>query len=155
VRISADALKDFRRDVAPPPAPVEPILSAVEEARAIANDSDHDPVVGARKRRMLAILRRPATPEPRDAEVLALLAAAGALPLERREDLLMARQRLAAVGSLDDEPPAVRRLREQLGLAPGDGNAFAEALLGHATDLSAFSENWPVGYGGPFGLHSL
>ena len=129
MRLSRDELRKFDRAVAPAPAPVEPALPAAEEAALIAGDKDGDPVVALRRARVLAMLRRAATPEGVDAELIALLAAARALPLDRREDRLSARQRLVGIGKLSNPPPGVSELVRKLGVAPGDGTAFAEALL--------------------------
>jgi len=81
VRISRDELRKFNRVVPPAPAPIEPLLSAAEEARLIASGKDPDPNVAARRARALTVIRRPAPPAPADAELLTLLAAARALPL--------------------------------------------------------------------------
>src|SRR4051794_22938046 len=128
--IRREDLRKYSRPVPPPPRPIEPVLSAVEEAALIASSRRRDdPVVAARRARVLTLLRRPATPEGADAELVALLAAARALPLERDEDRLAARQQLVGIGRVADPPPEVRRLLRKFGVAPGDGPAFAEALL--------------------------
>ena len=150
VRISRDDLQKFEREVPPPPPPIEPLLPAVEEARLIAGDEGDEPSVAYRRARALAILRRAATPEGADAELLALLAAARALPLERREDRLSARQRLIGIGDLKDPPPEVRKLMRKLRTQPGDGAAFADALLRASQDTVPFHEgdfgsNYPAG----------
>ena len=99
--------------------PCEPALPAAEEAALIAGDKDGDPVIALRRARVLAMLRRAATPEGVDAELIALLAAARALPLDRREDWLSARQRLVDIGKLSNPPPGVSELVRKLGVAPG------------------------------------
>ncbi len=81
-------------------------------------------------------MRRPATPEGADAELVALLASARALPLERRDDRLAARQRLVGIGRLPDPPPEVRKLMNKHGVAVGDGPGFADALLRAGDDGS-------------------
>jgi hypothetical protein len=150
MRVNAKDLSKFDRDVGPPPPPIEPVLPAAEEAKLIASDSD-DPTVVARRARVQTIVRRPATPEGADAELVALLAAARALPLERRTDRLCARQRLVGIGGLREPPPEVTRLMTKFGVAPRDGTAFAEALLARTQDTTPFHEgsgfgsNYPPG----------
>jgi hypothetical protein len=129
MRIGEDDLDKFKRPIPPPPPPIEPALPAAEEAALIASGRDDDPVINARRARVLRILRRPATPEGADAELVALLAAARALPLERRQDRLAARQRLVGIGSLSNPPREVRNLSARLRVSPGDGAALADALL--------------------------
>ena len=149
MRVTSEELANFRRDVPPPPPPIEPVLSAREEARLIASARRDNPEIDARRARVLALLRRPAAPEGADAELIALVAAARALPLERPDDRAKARMRLAEIGRLKDPPPEVVKLLRQLGLAPGDSQAFAEALLPHKHDVSEFSQNSYEGGTGP------
>ena len=145
VRISRDELRKFDRAVGPAPPPVEPLMSAVEEVRLIRDRTLHDPVTEARRDRVRALLRRPAPPEGTDAELVALLAAARALPLERPEDRAYARMRLAEIGRLKDPPAEVRKLLARFGLDPGDSDAFADALLPPKHDISRFSQNSYIG----------
>lgn len=148
MRLRADELQKFNRPVAPSPPPIEPLLAAPEEAALIAKGSRSDTTVAARRARVRALLRRPATPEGADAELFALVAAARALPLERPEDRLSARLRLVGIGSAKTPPLEVRRLSDRLHLAPGDGAAFADALMPRDGDLSAFSEGGGSGASG-------
>ena len=148
MRVSRDELRRFSRAVSDPPPRVEPLLPAAEEARLIADAKPDDPLVAARRQRVLALVRRPAPPEGADAELLALLAAARALPLERRQDRLRARQRLVEIGRLKEPPPEVAKLLDRLGAEPGDGQAFADALLPPTRDIGAFHES-RVGFMNP------
>lgn len=136
MRIRRDDLDGLGSRLGPPPPPVEPRLTVEEEVALLAGDRRGDPSIHARRERVLRLLRRAATPEGGDAELVALLAAAEALPLEVKDDRLCARQRLAGIGNLDDPPPAVRALLDDLGLMPGDGEAFAERLLPARRDFS-------------------
>jgi hypothetical protein len=107
----------------------------------IADADPADVLVAARRQRVLALLRRPATPEGADAELVALLAAARALPLERREDRLKARRRLADIGGLKEPPLEVAKLLDRFGIQAGDGQAFADALLPPTHDIGEFYES--------------
>lgn len=141
--VSRDDLEKFNRRVPPLPPRIEPQLSAAEEAKLIADSNSDDPTLSLRRDRVLAILRRAATPDGEDAELVALLAAAGALPLEKREDRLSARQRLVGIGNLSDPPAEVRKLFKTLRVPPGNGEAFAEALLPASRDsVGDFFTNW-------------
>ena len=149
MRVRRDALRKFDRRVAPAPAPIEPRLSAFDEARRIVKGDPSDPDVWARRTRALALLRRPATPEGADAELLALLAAAGALPVERRDDRLSARLRLVAIANVKDPLPEVAKLFAKLRASPGDGEAFAEALLPASQDSGGnFFIDWGMNASG-------
>jgi len=149
MRVRRDDLRKFNRAVAPAPAPIEPRLSAFDEAQRIAKGDASDPDVRGRRARALVLLRRPETPEGSDAELIALLAAARALPLERREDRLSARQRLVAIGSIKDPPPEVAKLFTKLRMPPGDGAAFAEALLPSSRDsVGNFFIDWGMNASG-------
>jgi hypothetical protein len=142
MRVDRKQLRQFGRRASPPAPPrVEPLLAAVDEARVIAKADPADPRVAARRDRVLVLLRRPATPEGADAELVALLAAARALPLERREDRLKARRQLADIARLEEPPSEVARLLDRLGIKPGDGQAFADALLPPTRDIGDFYES--------------
>jgi hypothetical protein len=86
--------------------------------------------LAARQSRVHAIIRHPAEPAGRDAELLALLAATGSLPLHGRADHLHARTRLASIA---DPPPAVQALADELALDPAD---LAERLLPAPRDVA-------------------
>jgi hypothetical protein len=60
------------------------------------------------------MIRTAAAPTGTDAELFALLAAAGALPIERAQDHLHARLRLSDIGQHDAVPPAVAALAQEL-----------------------------------------
>jgi hypothetical protein len=140
MRIRLDDLRDFERSVGPAPPPIEPRLPAREEAALIAKGGS-DPTVAKRRARVVKLLRRPATPEGADAELVALLAHKHALPLDRREDRLDARQQLFGIGSLKEPPPEVRALCDRLRVKPGDGKAFADALLPPKHDIGTMRES--------------
>jgi len=141
MRIGRDELRDFDRAVKPAPAPIEPVLPAAEEAALIAaKDDGRDPVVAARRRRVLAILRRAAPPEGADAELVTLLAAARALPMEDRTDRLSARMRLIEIGRATDPPPEVVKVLDRLHLSAGDAEPFADALLPPHQDIGRFTD---------------
>src|SRR5690349_20436991 len=53
MRVRRDELRKFNRAVAPAPAPIEPRLSAFDEARLIAEGDASDPDVRARRARTL------------------------------------------------------------------------------------------------------
>ena len=144
MRVSRDDLDKFSGAVAPAPAPIEPTLPAAQEAALIAKGKGDDPVILARRARVLAILRRPAPPEGSDAELVALLAAAGALPIERDIDRVKARARLFQIGQLASPPPEVLRLCKKRGIAVGDGTAFAEALMPARVGTTAETSLGPV-----------
>ena len=148
MRVNSDDLRRFAGGVTPPPAPVEPLLAPAEEARQIADRRRTDPVTAARRRRVLALIRRPAPPEGADAELLTLLAVARALPLERPDDGLDARRRLVDIARLRDPPQVVRDLLRRTGVGPGEEQKFAEALLPSSRDISAFHES-EAGFPGP------
>jgi hypothetical protein len=78
-----------------------------------------------------ATIHRAAPPGDRDAELLALLAATGSLPLESRSDHLHARVRLASIAS---PPPAVAALADELGL---DAAGLVERLLPAPRDVAS------------------
>jgi hypothetical protein len=145
MRVGRDELRKFGRTVGPAPPPVEPLLTAAEEVCLIRDGTSNDPVTDARRARVCALLRRPAPPEGTDAEIIALLAEARALPLQRPEDRINARLRLADIGRMTDPPPAVRMLLGRLGLKPGDSQALADALVPPRPDLSDFTQNSYVG----------
>jgi hypothetical protein len=73
---------------------------------------------GARMRerdaRLKAIVARPDAPTGREAELVAFLAATGALPTENRAAHLQARTRLASITAV---PPSVAALADELGLS--------------------------------------
>jgi len=139
MRVSSDDLRKFARGVAPAPAPIEPLLPPAEEARQIADRKRVDEVTAARRRRVLALIRRPAPPEGSDAELLIVLAAARALPLERPEDRLDARQRLVDIARLKDPPKEARTLLRMMGVGPGQ--KFADTLLPPGRSISDFHES--------------
>jgi hypothetical protein len=90
--------------------------------------------IPARRARVCAIVRRPAPPSGGDAELLALLAAAGSLPLDGRADHLHARTRLA---SIQDPPPAITALADELALDLAD---LTERLLPAPRDVASGAE---------------
>ncbi len=85
-----------------------------------------------RQRRVMAVVRRPATPIAPDAELLVLLADCRALFLGR-EDHLHARMRIASIREGDEMPPVVDSLRTRIGV--GSMSELAEALLPASRDL--------------------
>ncbi len=87
--------------------------------------------VAARQARVHAMIRHPAPPAGRDAELLTLLAATGSLPLHGRADHLHARTRVASIA---DPPPAVKALADELALDPAD---LAERLLPAPRDVAS------------------
>jgi hypothetical protein len=87
--------------------------------------------VAAREARMRALIRRPAPPEGRDAELLVLLAATGSLPLDGRSDHLHARTRLASIAPA---PPAVVALADELAI---DLEQLVERLLPAPRDVAS------------------
>lgn len=107
----------------------------------LSSKRSSDPVIEARRARVLELPRRPAVPEGADAELVALLAPAGTLPIQRDADRLLARLRLTEIGRLTDPPPHVRDLMTQRKLTPGDGPAFANALIPGTRDPSHFHES--------------
>lgn len=145
MRVSDDDLQKFRRTLPPAPVPVEPALSAADEAEVIANGDQHDPIVKARRERALTLLRRPAPAEGQDAELLVLLAAASALPIDTSADRMKAVQRLTEIGRVKDPPLEVRKVLERLRITPGDADALIARLLPPSRDFGEFSENWPTG----------
>ena len=147
MRIDPKDLQPFSRSLGPPPAPVEPRLSPADEARAIRSGGD-DPIVLARRARALALIRRPARPEGADAELLALLAEAKALPLEGDRDWLRAKQRLHEIAEHRDPPAEVRAVLRRLKVRPGDGAAFAEKALPARRDVQGSGSDMGSGYGG-------
>ncbi len=70
--------------------------------------------VNERLGRIRVMIRTAAAPTGTDAELFALLAAAGALPIERAQDHLHARLRLSDIGQHDAVPPAVAALAQEL-----------------------------------------
>ena len=145
MRVGRNELRKFNRSVGPAPPRVEPLLSPAEEARLIADPKVTDRVTHARRTRVRALLQRSAPPEGTDAEVIALLAADGALPLRRPEDRVDARLRLIEIGRMADPPPAVAKLLKRFGLQPGESEAFADALLPPKQDVGDFSQNSYIG----------
>jgi hypothetical protein len=96
----------------------------------------------ARASRLRAVIRAPATPKGRDAELLALVAAAGVLPVATRQDAALARMRLVTVDRLDPQPPALRELRDSLrAWEPGE---LAERLFSSRVTLSRFANSYEV-----------
>lgn len=148
MRVSTEDLRKFARGVAPPPAPIEPLLPPAEEVRRIADRRSTDENTAARRRRVLALIRRPAPPEGPDAELLVLLAAAQALPLELPDDRLDARQRLVDIARLKNPPEEVRKLLRKLGVGPAEEHKFADALLPPGRSISQFHES-EAGFSGP------
>lgn len=146
MRVSRDDLQRFGRTVPPAPAPIEPRLAPADEARVIAKAEPGDTDAARRRHRVLVLLRRPAAPTGEDAELIALLALAKALPLERDDDRLRARQRLVEIGRAQEPPEHVRAVFARLALEPGDGEALATALLPVTQKTDPFSEN-RVGFG--------
>jgi hypothetical protein len=147
MRVNLGDLKKYERTVAPAPPPIEPLMAPADEARLLANAKSGDPNIALRRERVLVLLRRPATPEGADAELVVLLAAAKALPLERPDDRLAARMRLSEIGRLKDPPPAVRAVQKNLRVKPGDSQAFADALLPPNHDIGGFYESG-IGFAG-------
>lgn len=141
MRVTSDDLGKFARGAAPPPAPIEPRLPPAEEARQIADHRRTDAVTAARRRRVLALIRRPAPPEGADAELLMELAAAQALPLERPDDRLDARRRLIDIARLKNPPEGARALLHKLRVGRGDEQKFADALLPPERSFSQFHES--------------
>jgi hypothetical protein len=75
VKVNRRDVDPFARGVSPPPPPIEPRLSPEEEAALLASTGPGaDDAVEARRARVLALLRRPAPLEGKDAELVALLA---------------------------------------------------------------------------------
>ena len=112
-------------------------------ARPTITDSAN---LATRTNRLRAIVSMPATPRGRDAELLALAAVAGALPITTRREHLSARARLASIARLNPAPPALQALADHLGAdTPAE---FAERLLASKWDISPFSQNTIMSYGG-------
>ncbi len=141
MRVDPSELRKFAHNVSPGPPRIEPLLSAAEEARVVADQASKDTVSVARRQRVVALIRRAAEPVGVDAELVALLAAARALPLDREDDRLKARQRLIEIGRSKDPPPEVSRLFEAKRVAPGDAEGFADALLPPKRGPSSFHES--------------
>lgn len=141
MRVDVADLKKYVHTVPPAPAPIDPPLTAAEEARVIADKKRVDPVTVARRQRVLTLLHRPAAPLGADAELLTLLAAARALPLDRHDDRLKARQRLIEIGRTKDPPPAVSAYLKAKRLTVGDAESFADALLPPKRGPSSFYES--------------
>jgi hypothetical protein len=80
-------------------------------------NADQSAQIPAREARVASIIRRPATPEGGDAELLVLLAAARALALTRADDHRRAHTRIASIGQRAPVPPAVGALCDELGTA--------------------------------------
>jgi hypothetical protein len=85
-----------------------------------------------RRRRVVAVIRRPATPIAADAELLVLLADCRALSLGR-EDHLHARMRIASIRGGSETPPVVELLRMRIGV--NSMSDLADALLPSGRDL--------------------
>ena len=81
----------------------------------------------------MSIIRRAAPPAGPDGELLALLAAAGALPLDHRSDRLHARIRLASIPA-EPAPPAVAALCRELRVDTHE--ELAERLLPASRDVT-------------------
>jgi hypothetical protein len=85
-----------------------------------------------RQRRVVAVVRRAATPIAPDAELLVLLADCHALSLGR-DDHLHARMRIASIREGGEMPPVVELLRTRIGVT--SMSELAEALLPASRDL--------------------
>jgi hypothetical protein len=101
----------------------------------------------ARRARLRAIVERPATPEGRDAELLAFLAALHRLPVEQRAQHLQARLRLRAIA---DPPPAVRALVDEFAVTTMQ--EFTDRVLPPPVDAEGrdFDPGWSPGIGSAF-----
>ena len=75
-----------------------------------------------RRKRVVAVIRRAASPIAADAELLVLLADCRALSLGR-EDRLRARMRIASIREGGETPPVVEILRVRIGLSSMSGLA--------------------------------
>lgn len=135
MRLDPSHLDAFKRTVAPPPPPIEPRLTVAEEVALLCGKAIPDASIARRRARVIQLLRRAATPTGEDADLIASLAAAKALPLEHRRDEISAHQRLVAIGSSREPSQIVGDLAGQLGVEPGDGLAFANALLPPHSDV--------------------
>ena len=91
-----------------------------------------DAKLSERRRRVVAVIRRAATPAAADAELLVLLADCRALSLGR-EDRLHARMRIASIRERGETPAAVELLRLRIGV--DSMSELAEALLPASRDL--------------------
>jgi hypothetical protein len=100
----------------------------------------------ARRARLRAIVARPATPEGRDAELLAFLAALQRLPVEQRAQHLQARLRLGAI----DPPPAVRALVGEFAVTTMQ--EFTDRVLPPLVDpvVGNLDPGWSSGIGSAF-----
>lgn len=90
-----------------------------------------DAKVSERRNRVLAVIRRAATPTGTDAELLVLMAACRALSLGRK-DCLQARMRIASIRE-HGAPRVIELLRARLGVE--SMSELAEALLPARPDL--------------------
>lgn len=95
----------------------------------------------SRRQRVRDLLHRQAAPTGADAELIALLAAASALPLDHPNDRLKARQRLIEIGRLKEPPPEVLKLLKHKRLTVGDAEGFADALQPPGRDIGQFYES--------------
>jgi len=142
MRVDPAELRKFVHTVPATPPPIEPLLSAAEEARVIADHKRTDAVTWARRQRVRNLLHRQAPPTGADAELIALLAAARALPFDDPDDRLKARQRLIEIGRLKEPPPEVIELLRANRIEFGDAEAFADALQPPGRDIiRPFSES--------------
>ena len=91
-----------------------------------------DAKLSERRGRVVAVIRRAATPAAADAELLVLLADCRALSLGR-EDRLHARMRIASIRECRETPAAVELLRLRIGV--DSMSELAEALLPASRDL--------------------
>ena len=101
-----------------------------------------------RKDRVLAIVRRAATPAGADAELVVLLALAQALPLENADDRLRARTRLQSIHQAQSAPPAAAALADEHDTAEG----FADAVLPRDSGLKDAKFDPGSSIGGSSGL---
>lgn len=128
------------------PPHVLPRMSPQNEARLLARRWTRNPTVAARRERLAAIVRSRGELEEEELQLLVFCAYRRVLDLSRRDDHHTVKSRLKAVGRRRDPSPVIRDLMDRLLVEPGDGAAFAEALLPHRLSWSAASD--PVGYGG-------
>ncbi len=125
------------------------LRSLRERSLVSGNRATPDANVAARRDRMLAIVRGAATPAGQDAELLALLIAAQALPLDSGNDHLRARTHLVSIGRAADVPPAIAELVDATRGAD-DPSDLADALL--PPDLRLKDAKFDPGTTGSLGI---
>jgi hypothetical protein len=142
-RVAGSAYPDGPRDH-------DAALQSLRERGLVAdNRAMPDAKVAARRERMLAIVRGAATPTGQDAELLALVIAAQALPLDSGNDHLRARTHLISIGRASEVPPAIAELVDATRGAqePAD---LADALL--PPDLKLKDAKFDSGTTGSLGV---